>query len=138
MDVQRPSAQPGASRCCPAPVTDVCTNCAARVAGGADQVAALHPLGVAFGVGHVGYLHGEHAPHAGERRRERSGVAQVAGDQLGAERSDSFGAFSARVAHERADGDARGEQGTGGGAALLPVAPVTRMGLGDNGACGCQ
>jgi hypothetical protein len=72
----------------------------ARVPGCVDQVASLDPLGVASEVVDVGRLHGEHSPRASERRRERSGVAQVAGDQLGAERLDNFGAFGARVAHD--------------------------------------
>ena len=133
IDAQRPSAQPGASVCWPAPVTDVCTNCgtpaafapSTRLTPWATSPSKSKPSAV-----HGGHLHGEDGAGALGGPDHGVAVVKIAGDQLGAERLDGLGPVGGRVAHQGADGNARREQGAGGGAAL-PAG-----GAGDQDGCG--
>ena len=133
IDAQRPSAQPGASVCRPAPVTDVCTNCGTPAAFAPSiEVDALGHLPVEVeGVPvHGGHLHGEDGAGALGGPDHGVAVVKIAGDQFGAECLDGPGPVGGRVAHQGAYGNARREQGAGGGPAL-PAG-----GAGDQDGCG--
>ena len=88
---------------------------------GLDQVDALgeFALEVPGVAAQLRHLHGEDGAGAPGGRDQRCGVAEIAGDQLGAEGGDGGGLGGSRVTDQGAHRDAGGEQGAGGCPALL-------------------
>ncbi len=93
----------------------------ARPGGGLGDRLALADLAlVAGGSGQRHGLDAEDAVHAAHGRLQGALVVEVAADQDRTVLPQGAGRRAVRVADERADGPAAGEQGAGGGTALPP------------------